>query len=147
MPCCFLICPTFAICAALPAAPGALLITAKNSVFFTDGRYTEQARDEVRGARVIIARKAPWQAASEWLVARTGRARARVGYRVGIEAQHLSLENYRRLASTLGSGFRLRAAPPLVEESRMVKDADEIARIREAAVLGASLFQTILQGT
>src|ERR1035438_3982006 len=35
---------------------GLLLFLAGRRVFFTDGRYTEQAREEVKGARVVIAK-------------------------------------------------------------------------------------------
>ena len=43
-----------------------LLLSPSGSVFFTDGRYTEQARAEVVGARVAIVRKSPLVAAAEW---------------------------------------------------------------------------------
>ena len=35
---------------------GALLLTETKRVFITDGRYTEQARVEVRSAQIVIAR-------------------------------------------------------------------------------------------
>src|SRR5271165_2165219 len=34
---------------------GLLLFLAGRRVFFTDGRYTQQAREEVQGARLVIA--------------------------------------------------------------------------------------------
>ena len=37
---------------------GVLLVPDSKSVFFTDGRYTTQARSEVEGARIVIASKA-----------------------------------------------------------------------------------------
>src|SRR5271157_2340064 len=37
---------------------GLLLFLAGRRVFFTDGRYTEQAHEEVKGAQVVIARVA-----------------------------------------------------------------------------------------
>ncbi len=76
---------------------GALLVTGSRAVFFTDGRYTVQAKQEVREARVAIARKAAVVAAGNWL-AEHARASARL--RLGIEGQHLSVETYRSLAST-----------------------------------------------
>ena len=51
----------------------------------------------------------------------------------------------RRLARLLRPDFRLRETRGLVERARMVKDADEIARLRAAAVLGASLFERALE--
>ena len=50
-----------------------------------------------------------------------------------------------RLARILPSGFRLREAPALVEQARMVKDEEEIACLRSAVLLGASLFDRALE--
>src|SRR5207237_843073 len=38
---------------------GALVITQRSAAFFSDGRYGAQARAEVRGARLVIAKKPP----------------------------------------------------------------------------------------
>ena len=37
---------------------GALVVTASDKVLLTDGRYTEQARQEVKGAKVKIVKTA-----------------------------------------------------------------------------------------
>src|SRR6185295_10651330 len=36
-------------------------------------------------------------------------------------------------------------APPLVEQARMIKDVDELARLRRAVHVGSSLFDTLLR--
>ncbi|MBZ5599787.1 MAG: Xaa-Pro peptidase family protein [Acidobacteriia bacterium] len=124
---------------------GALLISEGKSVFFTDGRYTTQAKAEVQGARVVIRRKAAALAAAEWMKAnRTSLGGKRPG-RLGIEAQHLTVAACNQLAQALASNFRLREAPPLVESARMVKDAEEIERVRAAVLLGAGLFDCALK--
>jgi Xaa-Pro aminopeptidase len=124
---------------------GTVLLTGKAAFFFTDGRYTTQARAEVRGARVVIARKASLAAAAEWLASQPGRVVGKGCCRLGVEGQHLSVEDYLRLASTLGSDFRLCPAPALVAQARTIKDSEEIKRIRAAAILGGSLFERILK--
>jgi Xaa-Pro aminopeptidase len=124
---------------------GALVVTEAKSVFFTDGRYTEQARAEVRGARVVIARKPPLAAASEWLVAKASQVRRKTPRTLGIEGEHLTVAGRTQLVSFLRSAFRLRETRGLVEQARMVKDSDEIARLRAAAILGASLFDRALE--
>jgi len=124
---------------------GALLLTGTKSVLFTDGRYTAQARAEVQGARIVIARKAPLVAASEWLTANGKNLGSKGPWRVGIEGEHLTVAGRSRLAGILPSKFRLCEAPALVEQARMVKDADEVERIRAAVVLGASLFDQALR--
>src|SRR4051795_7943505 len=45
---------------------GVLAIHAGKPVFFTDGRYTEQAHAEVQGARVVIAKAGALMAAAKW---------------------------------------------------------------------------------
>ena len=47
---------------------GILAIAERSALFFTDGRYSQQARAEVHGARVVIARKPSLAAAAEWLI-------------------------------------------------------------------------------
>jgi Xaa-Pro aminopeptidase len=116
---------------------GALLVGEGKSVFFTDGRYKEQARTEVQGSRVLIGRKPPLIAAGEWLkVNRKKRALKQLG----IEGQHLSVAEHSQLKKILRSNVRLCEAPALVEQARMVKDAEEIRRLCAAVQVGSSLF-------
>jgi Xaa-Pro aminopeptidase len=124
---------------------GALLISEGQNVFFTDGRYTTQAKAEVQGARVVIRRKAAALAAAEWMKANRTRLGGKRPGRLGIEAQHLTVADRNQLAHALVPNFRLREAPPLVESARMVKDAEEIERVRAAVLLGASLFDVALE--
>jgi len=124
---------------------GVLAIGESASVFFTDGRYNEQARAEVQGPRIVIARKPPQAAAAEWLMENRSKLGRKKPRRLGIESEHLTVAGRTQLARLLRSDFRLRETRGLVERARMVKDADEIARLRAAAVLGASLFERALE--
>jgi Xaa-Pro aminopeptidase len=118
------------------------VITPEKSIFFTDGRYTAQAKEEVQGARIVIARRPPLTAAAEWL----GNHRKRSGQsRLGIEAEHLTVVERSRLSAMLPRGFRPKQAPPLIEEARLLKDQDEIECLRSAVLLGASLFDVALK--
>jgi Xaa-Pro aminopeptidase len=122
-----------------------VLVVTTGRVFFTDGRYAEQARSEVQGARVVIARKPPLAAAAEWLIDhndKLGRAKPR---RLGIESEHLTVAERTHLARLLRPDFRLQETRGLVEQLRMVKDADEITRLRAAAALGSRLFDRALE--
>jgi Xaa-Pro aminopeptidase len=123
----------------------AALIVAANDghgrcILFTDGRYRTQAKQEVSAddARIVIARKSPLVAATEWLAVRR---RSSIPLAVGIEPESMTAGARDRLASELKGKARLRSAPPLGETARMVKDADEIQRIRRAVELGATLFR------
>jgi Xaa-Pro aminopeptidase len=116
---------------------GVLAVTETNTNFFTDTRYTIQAGLEVQGARVIAGRKNPLIAAAEWLKSHYR------GLRLGIEGEHLSVAAQARLKAALSGKFRLKQAPPLVERARMVKDPDELNRMRAAALLGVGLLDSL----
>src|ERR1700731_2556891 len=120
---------------------GLLLVDETRSFFFTDVRYDTQSREEVKGAKVVIARKAVLSALAESLGRRKKR---RKGWAIGIESDHLTVAEKKRLAELLPAGFRLRDSNSLVEKARMEKDDDELALIRAAVRLGATLFDRAL---
>src|SRR5580704_7412904 len=121
---------------------GLLLVEEAGSTFFTDVRYDTQAHAEVKAAKVVIARKAVLQALAEFLGQRRKRAR---GSTIGIEAERLTVADKRRLTGLRPSGVRLKDAPSLVDRDRMIKDGDELAKIRAAVNLGAGLFGRALE--
>ena len=112
----------------------------REAILFTDGRYRTQAREEVKNARIVIGSKAPALAAAEWLAGLRGLRAHRQSRNLGIESECLSVGARDRLSAALRGKARLRSAPALVERARMLKDAEELARIRAACKLGASLF-------
>ena len=121
-----------------------LLVCRNQSFFFTDGRYTAQARAEVHASRVIIGRKAALLGAAEWLRANP----KRVGLdrkALGIEAEHLTVAERQRLKELLPSKVKLRSVSQFVEKARMLKDADEIIRLRAAVLQGSKLFDVVLK--
>lgn len=117
---------------------GVLLVTARDKVLLTDGRYTEQAKQEVKGAKVKIVKKAALAAAAEWLQKHSRLTR------IGIEAAHMTVAERASLGKALGRRASLIAAPPIVEPLRMIKDAEEIGAIRKACQLGVDLFATLI---
>jgi Xaa-Pro aminopeptidase len=106
--------------------------------FFTDGRYRDQAAQEVRGARVVIAKGPALEAAAEWI-------KSQAVNPIGIEAAHITIAGRETLAQKLrGRSSRLKNTTGIVENLREIKDDDEMAVIREAVNLGASLFDIAL---
>ena len=124
---------------------GALLVSADESVFFTDGRYTQQANAEVRATKIVIGGKSPLTMAAERLARKGARSRAPRSLALGVEGQSLTVDARHRFADALPKHVRLREAPALVERERMVKDADELAAIRAAVDRGAGLFDRALE--
>jgi Xaa-Pro aminopeptidase len=125
----------------------ALILTGDRSIFFSDGRYIEQAKAEVQNSRVVIGRKAALTSAAEWLVAhRTSfRRSGKAGLSVGIEGEHLTVAARSKLAKVLEPGITLKETPPLIEHARMVKDTEEIKLIRAAVRMGSSLFSALIK--
>ncbi len=121
---------------------GLLLVEESGSVFFTDVRYDTQAHEEVKAAKVVIARKSLFEAVADLLDSRRKRAR---GWDIGIEAEHFTIAEKKRLAKLLPAGVRLKDAPPIIERERMIKDDAELNRIRAAVALGATLFDRALE--
>jgi Xaa-Pro aminopeptidase len=118
---------------------GFLLVTESGHVFFTDVRYDTQARAEVKGAKVVIARSAVLTAVAERIAGLRGRKA------IGIEADHLTVSEQSRVGDLLPSRMRIKNARGLVERLRMVKDAEELVHIRTAVNLGAKLFDRALE--
>ena len=116
---------------------GTLLISERGTTFFTDGRYRTQARSEVSSARIIIARKSPALAATEFLAA----SPSRTAQRLGFDPYLVTVGQREQVSAILKRKWKLVSAPPLIERARMVKDREEIRRIRAAINLGASLFK------
>lgn len=118
-----------------------ILATAGGKVaFFTDGRYTTQARSEVQGARVVVAKKPALQSALEWLVDHRAA-------HVLVEAEHLTLEQSSILRTTLRklrTTIRLVPKSGVISRLRMIKDAREISAIRAAIHLASSCFDRAL---
>jgi Xaa-Pro aminopeptidase len=122
----------------------ALAITAKHAVMVTDGRYTAQAAQQVKGAEVRIAKGPALAEACRWLAA--GRVKhvyydAEQTTVAALSAMEESLKGSGR-GST--KGFFAPLASSLVAEERVVKDTAEIEQMAAAAALGVRLFEHIL---
>ena len=105
--------------------------------FFTDGRYTVQAREQVIGPKVTIAKRAASVEAVDWLRQHGNRV-------VSVEAEHTDLAMLARLKRG-AVGVKFRAAEALVERLRMIKDAGELEQMRAAARLANGVFEKILE--
>jgi len=116
---------------------GLLLVEASQSVFFTDVRYDTQAHEEVKEAKVVVASKPILQTLSQWLGKRRRRAMPWV---IGLESEHFTVGEKKRLNQLRPTGTTLKDASSSIERLRMIKDKDELDRIRAAVRLGARLF-------
>jgi Xaa-Pro aminopeptidase len=106
---------------------GYLLITRDKALLLTDPRTTEQAQNEARAFEVITynsGARGP-QAVAETL----GKLRAA---RVGFESIHLPYGLWDEVRTDLPSSVELVPVDRVVDELRIIKDADELACLQQA---------------
>jgi Xaa-Pro aminopeptidase len=116
-----------------------LIVESSRATLFTDSRYTLQAREEVHGATTTIARHGLLRAAGEALQRRRGRMR------LGFAPAQLTVAQKGALQSLAGAHVRWVPAPGEVETLRAVKDAAELALMREAAQLISDVWTATLR--
>lgn len=117
---------------------GAVALARGKRVLFTDGRYAAQARQEVEGVGVVVARGPLLEATAAWL-------RRHPVRRIGVEAQHMTLATRSALVRLLPPRAGLKPLAGLLERQRMIKEPAEVALIRSAVCLGSSLFDRALK--
>jgi Xaa-Pro aminopeptidase len=109
-----------------------LLVIPDELLFVTDGRYRDQAADQLRAAgvdaRIEIGRTSEEQ---RGLLSGPGTA---VG-RLGLEAENVTWGQVRRFGADWFDGAELVATEGVVEELRQVKDEGEVARIELASAM------------
>jgi Xaa-Pro aminopeptidase len=114
-----------------------LLLTAGQTVLFTDPRYTIQAGEEA-DCPVRIERGSLYEAASKWI------ARKKLK-RIAVERSRLTLGAYSELHDRLKLGATLRATAGFVEKHRMVKSEDELAAIRTSVATNSKAFSEAIK--
>src|SRR5204863_3583489 len=119
-----------------------LLVAADHALFVTDGRYTEQSKEQLGAAgvdtavRIEIGLTAAAQSAA---LAKMVSA----GSRLGLEDHSVTWADQRGFGETF-AGVELVPAGAMVEDLRRVKDPGEIDRIRRACAIGDEAFQALL---
>ncbi|HEY4880201.1 MAG TPA: Xaa-Pro peptidase family protein [Candidatus Acidoferrales bacterium] len=108
---------------------GILLVESDRAVLFTDSRYTFQCREEVSGAEVRIVSGGLIRGVGEAL--RGGRRKLHVAY----SANNVTVGQKRALTAAAGTRVGWVAGLNEVERLRAVKDAGELALMRDAAKL------------
>ena len=118
----------------------ALAVTSGKAALFTDGRYIAQAKEETRGARVVIAKKSALRECCALLDASSKRA--------WFDPEHTTLTELSLMRSGVSGkkrrGFFVALEEPLVSALRMVKDARELELMTKAAAMGCQLFEQML---
>jgi len=117
---------------------GLLLITPESKTLFTDPRFTIQASQECTCA-IKIAPKGP---VDPYALEAIRRKKLK---RVGFEATRMVYDVHRRLKEALPLGVTLKPIGPVIEQLRMVKSKEEIARIRLSVQTNSQAFEKTVQ--
>lgn len=117
---------------------GLLLFLNGRKTFFTDGRYTIQARKEVKGARIVISKGALIKDAAAVL----GKVRSAA---IGFEADLTTVTAADQMRELVSKRIRWKPTSGLLMRLRIVKDADELPLIRSAVRLGAKVYLEALE--
>ncbi len=120
---------------------GMLLVLGDGAVFVTDGRYAEQAADQLGAAGVDARVEIGTTAGSQ----RDVLAAAVAGVaRLGLEAEGVTWGQQRQFASDWFPEAELVATTALVEDLRIVKEPGEVERIRAACAIADDALGELL---
>jgi Xaa-Pro aminopeptidase len=114
-----------------------LVVSADRELLITDGRYTQQLSEECPGLDLAV--RGPGSTLPDFAAETAGK----LGFSaLGIEADAVTVSLYEKLKGALKAG-QLVNTSGVVESLREIKDAGEIAEIREAIRIAESAFATI----
>ena len=105
--------------------------------FFTDGRYSEQAREEVSGARVVIS-KGPLLGEAAKIVGKLTSAA------IGFEADYTTVASAELLRKLVHRRIHWKPAAGLIMQQHMIKDPEELSIIRSAVQMEAAVYEEAL---
>jgi Xaa-Pro aminopeptidase len=117
---------------------GVLVVSRRGTVLITDGRFTEQARRETSGVRIMLQEGSAIATAGRFL-------KESGGGRVGYDALRLAVAQFKDLRKAGGARIRWIAAEGHVEALRARKESAEIAQMRKAALLACQVLEGALK--
>lgn len=113
---------------------GVLIVGPRQVTLVTDGRFTVQAAEELRGVRVVEQKEGLYRSCGELL--KNQRAR-----RVGFDPSQLTVGMAHLLKKAVGKATQLKEAGGLVASLRSRKDVAELAQMRKAAILASEVVE------
>ncbi len=116
---------------------GWLLVPARGqALLLTDGRYTEQARQECPGLKVVAKQEPMHQTMADWL-------KEKAVKELMVEDDEVSLSLWGKLIKGV-PGLKAIASHGLVEVSRQVKNGQEIKAIKKAVFIAQKAYHQVL---
>ena len=114
-----------------------LLITPDSQFFLTDSRYTQEAKETVKGFTVIEVTSSTYEAIGT--IVRGNRIK-----KIGFDPMHLPYGVVKNLEKHIG-GARLAPVKNVIERLRAVKDDEEIVRIERSVKTNAGVLKNIVR--
>jgi Xaa-Pro aminopeptidase len=116
---------------------GLILLTPSETHFFTDPRYAIQASRNIAGTVHVI--KGPMIAGVAAIIKRKRLKK------IGFESAWLHYEEYAKLKDQLPLAASLHPVGRIIEERRMLKSPDEIAKIRKSVQVNSEAYARVLK--
>ncbi len=114
-----------------------LLVSEKGNIYFTDSRYTEEAKAFLKDNAKLKECNGP---AFKCIV----QASLELGLkRIGFEERHLAFAEFAKIKEYAKGSFDLIPTHSIIEDKRQVKDKQEIARLRKTTRITALALEHI----
>jgi Xaa-Pro aminopeptidase len=117
---------------------GVLLIERGGLTIITDGRFTTQGRQETKGVRLVQQKGALMEFTGRFLAGKRSR-------RLGFDPLRLTVAQFQQLKKAAGRSVTLCAASGVVNRLRLRKDATEVGRMRQAAILAGNALTSAIK--
>src|ERR1700687_1923365 len=116
---------------------GALIVSQRHLTLVTDGRFTVQAAEELRGVTVVEQKEGLYRSCGELL--KNLRAR-----KVGFDPNQVTVAHCRLLKTAAGRATQFKQIAGLVARLRARKDPAELAQMRKAALLASEVVESAI---
>ena len=116
-----------------------LLVSLKKNIYFTDSRYTEEAR-------VFLKDNARLKQCNSSVFGHIAESIIKLGLkRVGFEERYLAFAEFAKIKECSRGKFGLIPTHSIIEDKREVKDTQEILKLRKATGIAALALEHIKQ--
>ncbi len=112
---------------------GGLFVTGEKALLLVDGRYEEQAKQECEGYEIVLSPR-PFEI-GKVLSCET---------RIGFEEDVLTYQEYNLLKSEAANDAVLIPATSILKKLRLIKDEDELEKLKQAVKIADDAFHHIL---
>lgn len=128
--------PTIRYLCGFTGTDGVLLVTAKESVFFTDSRYQSQAEEQV-----VATRNCCYKSKFKAIV---NELSAKMLCHAGFDADNLTVAAFDDLSKLSNGKIDWRPLGQQLRTLRVCKEGTELASLKKAAALNAAAFKKVL---